>query len=92
MRVNINEDYLFYLLHFSEFKTAFIRYFKYDSLNDVDGETQCLKLKWENAANRWQLADINTILKIVHVVPMFQYPENTREDQNTFLLNKYIWK
>lgn len=88
---NHNISFLPVLFYAPEFQVAFVKYFKVCSTRPMkDPETRLLKLKWENEVHRWQLAEIENILRIVHVAPLFIGVDDTVTD--TFLLNQYIWR
>lgn len=67
----------------SVYRCAFVKYFKEDG---EDSDTSCKKLKWESQNNLWKLADIETIIKIVHVVPNFS------SNNELFFLNKLLFR
>lgn len=70
-----------------ECRCAFVKYFKQIGLDDV---TKCPKLQWEVLSKRWGLIDMETILRVVHIVDFFN--EGGRTTSEYFLLNKYLWR
>lgn len=70
-----------------ECKVAFVKYFKVIGTDDI---TKCPKLQWEAASKRWGLIDIETILRVVHVVELFN--EGGSSSTENYLLNKYLWR
>lgn len=68
-----------------EYKCAFVKYFKTEG-SDLD--TGCEKLKWEAHNNLWKLAEIETIYRIVNIVPNFR--SNSSEEH--FLLNNFLFR
>lgn len=67
---------------------AYVKYFKQMSGRDVD--TKLKRLTWESENDKWQIAELGNILRIVHIAPMFNRVDDSYSD--TFLLNDYVWK
>lgn len=68
-------------------EVAYVEYLL--STGKKDKETDCLKLVWESATERYKLVELNNIKKIVHIVPTFRTDDS--EDE-IYLLNDYLFR
>lgn len=63
---------------------------KYFQASTEDKDTGCKILHWETPKKLFGLIDIQNILRVVHIVPMYTKNENTNSGK--FILNSYMWK
>lgn len=76
-----------------EYTCALLKYFKAvkttDGKDSNDPESTCLKLKWETQNNLYKLAEVDTLFRVVHIVPNWS---SEGSSSNNLLLNRFLFR